>query len=439
MLDKIFGRGKKKDAAVAPDIVFGRYSDNNKTMAKTNRWTDADNSFREKQYGASLDAFFDYLTDDTVRNVQYSRNGDSGQFSFYQGSKIVRGKFDAAGLYAEVSLARMSQPSVPVMRRLLEMNFSLYYSRFALDNERLCVRFDSSLDTASPSKLYYGLKELATKADKQDDLLLQDFSALKMDDSDHVSAPAPQEKEVKYDYLQRWIQQTLDTIAGLDPDKFSGGIAYLLLALAYRIDYLLAPEGKILNELEKISGIYFKKDDRQTIEKNRDMVEAFRNFKALPKEDILASFIRSKYTFAIVTPQAYKTIADSIHGSNANMGWYRENNYPLIATQVTEYGLSYCQYSYSMPRVITEFFELFMRINYPDYFKSLGFGDNYYDPALNKFDSTAIIDRINEIENTWKDKFPKMEIKTQNLKFDNLVNFDLSFTTELEGLNMDSK
>jgi hypothetical protein len=439
MLDKLFGKGRKKDPAQAPDIVFGRYSDNNKTMAKTNRWTDADNLFKEKQYPASLDAFFDYLTDDAMQNVNYSRNGDQGQFSFYQGSKIVRGKFDAAGLAAEVSLAKMAQPSVPVMRRLLEMNFSLYYSRFALDKERLCVRFDTSMDTSSPSKLYYGLKELATKADKQDDLLLQDFAALQTDDSDHVAAPSQQEKDVNYDFLQRWIQQTLDTISGLDADKFSGGIAYLLLALVYRIDYLLAPEGKILNELEKISGIYFKKDERQTIEKNRDMAEAFKNFKALPKADIQASFIRSRYTFAIVTPQAYKTISDSIHGSNANMFWYRDNNYPNIACQVTEYGLSYCQYSYSLPRVITELFHLFMMINYPDYFKALGFSEQYYEPATNKFDSNAIINKINEIENAWKDKFPKMDIKTTNLKFDNLVNFNFSYSTELEGLNMDSK
>ena len=36
-------------------------------------------------------------------------------------------------LEAEVILAIMPQPSVPVMRRLLEMNFNLYYSRFALE------------------------------------------------------------------------------------------------------------------------------------------------------------------------------------------------------------------------------------------------------------------------------------------------------------------
>ena len=281
MFDKLFGRGKKKEEGQPdPQIPFGRYSDNNKPAAKVSRWTDADSLFKEKKYTESFDAFFEYLRDDTTQNVVYERNGAEGRFHLYQGSKIVRGTFNGEVLKAEVSLVRMPQPSVPVMRRLLEMNFNLYYSRFALDNDRLCMSFDSDIETASPSKLYYGLKELSTKADKQDDLLVQDFAMLETTDSDHIIAIPEDEKKVKYEYLQKWIKQTLDTISPLDADKFSGGIAYMLLALIYKIDYLITPEGKILNDLEKITGIYFKKDERPVVEKNRDMIEEFKKMQA---------------------------------------------------------------------------------------------------------------------------------------------------------------
>ncbi len=439
MFDKLFGRGRKKeDGAAKPVIPFGRYSDNNKPVAKVNRWTDADNLYKEKKYTESLDAFFEYLRDDNVQNVVYERNGAEGRFELYQGSKIVRGKFDKDLLRAEVTLARMPQPSVPVMRRLLEMNFNLYYSRFALDNDRLCMGFDSDMENASPSKLYYGLKELATKADKQDDLLVQDFANLETTDTEHIGNVTDQEKEVKYAWMVRWISQTLDTIAGVDADKFSGGIAYMLLALIYRLDYLLAPEGKLLNDLERIGGIYFKKDERPVIEKNRDMVEEFKKLKDRPKEEIFRYLFRSKYTFSIVAPQQYKAIADSIHGANQNMIWYRDNNYPFIATQVSEYGISYCQYSYSLPRAITEFFQLFMMINYSDFFAELGF-ERYYDPANNKFDQDMIADRIRAIQTAWKEKFPLMDFKIQNLKYDNLAMFDFTFTNELEVLNTEPK
>lgn len=439
MFDKLFGRSKKKDEPQpGPDIPFGRYSDNNKPVAKVNRWTDADTLFKEKKFTESLDAFFEYLRDDTAQNVVYERNGAEGRFHFYQGSKIVRGTFNNEVLKAEVMLARMPQPSVPVMRRLLEMNFNLYYSRFALDNDRLCMSFDSDIETASPSKLYYGLKELSTKADKQDDLLVQDFAVLETTDSEHISAIPEQEKQIKYEYLQKWIKETLDTINGLDADKFSGGNAYMLLSLIYKIDYLIAPEGKLLNDLEKIGAIYFKKDERPVIEKNRDMVEAFKQIQTATKEEIYKNLFRSKYTFAIVAPQQYKTIAESIHGANQNLVWYRDNNYPFIATQIAEYGFSYCQYSYSLPKAITELFHLYMMVNYSDYFAALGY-KRYYDPAQNKFESEDIIERIKAIQESWKDKYPLMDFKTQNLRFDNLVNFCHSFTTEMEFLNTDPK
>ncbi|HEY6504298.1 MAG TPA: hypothetical protein VIZ28_10015 [Chitinophagaceae bacterium] len=436
MLNKIFGWGKKKEEP-GPDIFFGRYSDNNKPVVKVNRWTEADNLFKEKKYPESLDAFFEYLRDDSISNVVYERNGAEGRFEFYQGSKIVRGRFDQEQFFAEVTLAKMPQPSVPVMRRLLEMNLGLYYSRFALDNTRLCMRFDSDLEAAAPGKLYYGLKELSTKADKQDDLLVQDFTILEKTDTEHVAEIPLHEKEVKYEYLQKWLKQTLDTIAPLDADKFSGGIAYMLLSLIYRIDYLLCPEGKLLHEFERIAGIYFKKDERPAAEKNRDIAEELKKIQAKSKEEIFSFLFRSKYTFATVGPQNYKAVADSIHAATQSMIWYRDNNYHYIATQVSEYGISYCQYSYSLPRIITDLFHLFMQVNYADYFKALGYKEIYVDTTKSTINQDAIISRIRTIQDKWKSKYPNADFKTQNLRFDNLVNFNQTFTTEIEFLNME--
>lgn len=440
MFDKLFGKGKKKEEAATTSVIpFGRYSDNNKPPAKVNRWTEAENLFREKKYEVSLDAFFDYLGDDSTRNVVYERNEAEGRFELFQGSKIVRGRFDKENIHAEVTLAKMPQPSVPVMRRLLEMNFSLYYSRFALDNDRICMRFDTRLDTANPSKLYYGLKELATRGDKQDDLLVQDFSTLQTTGNEHIADINVAEKEIKYSYFQQWIKQTLDLVATLDADKFSGGIAYILLGLAYRIDYLVTPEGRLMYDIERIAGIYFQKDERAVTEKNRDMIEEFRKIQTRTKEEIFTGLYRSKYTFSIVAPQNYKAITDSIQVANQNTAWYRDNNYASIANQVTEYGISYCQYSFSLPRAITELYHLFMMINYPEFFIALGSGEAYYDPVKNQFASQGIVDKIKSIQETWKAKYPLMDFKIQQLRFDNLVNFNISFTTELSHLNMEAK
>jgi hypothetical protein len=198
------------------------------------------------------------------------RKGEVLNFTIYQGTKVVRGNCDDRRLYAEVSLARMPQPSIPVMRRLLEQNYLLYYSRYTLQNDRICMRFDSEISTSSPNKLYYGLKELATKADKQDDILVQDFSHLEQIDTDHIEPLPEPESKVKLEYFRQFIKESIDYIETLDKDKLAGGIAYMLLSLGYRLDYLVAPEGKLLFELEKTISAYFAKEERTAQEKKSD-------------------------------------------------------------------------------------------------------------------------------------------------------------------------
>jgi hypothetical protein len=441
MLDKIFSWTKKKteEETSEPEIVFGRYSDNNKSPAKVEKWNQAETLFKEKRYHDSIQAFFEYLTDDEQENVNHTREDNRGRFEFYQGSKIISGFYNEESFEASVTLAHMPQPSVPVMRRLLEMNFSLYYSRYALKDENIVMLFNSDVTTANPSKLYYGLKELATKADKHDDLLVQDFTTLLPIDTAHVVEIPEEEKAIKLFYFKKWIQDMLDVVNNVDADKFSGGIAYVLLALAYRIDYLLVPEGKLLSELEKIVEIYFRKDDRLVTEKNQEMSECYQKLLTKDKEEFYPYLFRSKYTFSIVTPQTYKTIADAIYNANQNINWYRENKLPRIAAQISEYGFSYCQYSYSLPRPLTRLFDLFMRINYGDFYKELGFKDDYYNPESNEYNSEAIVATIRKIEDEWKEKYPELNFKAEKLKYDNPVAFNQSFTTEVEYLNLETK
>ena len=440
MLEKIFSWHKKRESEdEEPQIQFGRYSDNNKPVEKVQRWNEADTLFKSQQYHDSIRAFFDYLRDEEADNVTLEVKGSEGKFSLYQGSKIIRGTFNGKTLEAEVSLVTMPTPSVPVMRRLLEMNFTLYYTRYALKDDTLCMLFNSDIETANPSKLYYGLKELATKADKQDDLLVQDFASLISIDTEHIQDLPQAEKEVKYKYFKKWIGETLDLANSIDAEKYSGGIAYMLLALAYRIDFLIVPEGKLLLALEKIVDIYFKKDDRPVTEKNLDMMHEFGKLLERKEEEFYPYLFRSKYTFSIVTPQNYKTIADAIYNANQNVSWFKEAKHPEIAAIISEYGVAYCQYSYSLPRPVTELFQVFMMVNYPDFFEALGYKTVFYNKETKTFNTEAITAAIEVVQNKWKDKYPELKLNLDKIKWDSMVSFNQTFTTELEYLNLETK
>lgn len=62
-----------------------------------------------------------------------------------------------------------------------------------------------------------------------------------------------------------------------------------------------------------------------------------------------------------------------------------------------------------------------------------------FDPINNRFAQQAIIERIIQLQDKWKEKYPNLYFKTENLSFTDLVNFNASFINEIEFLNMEGK
>ncbi len=436
VFDLIFG--KKKNQPEFPDISFGRYSDNNKSVARVGSWTSAELLFTEGRYFESIELFFEYLRDDAENNVLFHKDTPStAHFEIYQGSKIIRGKVNEQGVYAETILARMPEPNTPVMRRLLEMNFRLFYSRYALNGKDLCMCFDSPLETANPNKLYYGLKELCVKADKQDDLLIQEFNTLEPVDTRHIEAVPDVEKEIKYRYYQQWLNTTLEYSNTLDAEKFSGAISYMLLTLVFRIDYLLRPEGRLLSDLEQVAEKYFSQTGKSAFTRNQEMKEALEKLREKPRGEVLSGFFRSRYTFSIVSPVASAKISENLKQALDNMRWYRDNQHALIANEVMEYGMAYNQFSYSLAKPLSALHQVFMQVNHSNFFKDLGFSPAYYDLVKSTFNTEAITDAIHSIIQSWKPKYPSLNFNTRKLKFDGLVQFNQSFVEEVSKLKTD--
>ncbi len=418
----------KKQAPPIPNIPVGRYSDNNKTVEQSNDWAQAENLFKEKKFLESIEHFFKYLRDDFEDNVIYQKTTTGFNFQIYQGSKLIKGSGDSLQMHARTTLAEMPKHSVPVMRRLLEHNYLLYYSRYSLDEKKLVMQFDSEIATASPNKLYYALKELCNTADKQDDLLISDFDLLEMADTEHVVPVSSDIKKMKYGFMHKWLEETINKVEDLDKEKFSGAISFLLLAVIFKIDYLIAPEGMLMYDLEKIQAIYFKKDNLSAFEKNRLMLEGLKKFQSHPEENFNKSLFKSKSTFSIRQPKNQQLVKDAILAANKNINWYKENNHTDIATMIPEYGISFCNYAYSLPKPLIDLYKIFMQVNYPEYFSAIGFTYNYYDVNTQRLNASKIEEDIQQVVKLWKPKFTKLEFSTSALKYESLLAFNLSFT-----------
>lgn len=420
---------------------FGHYSDNNKGYKKTQSWYAADDRFKEKNYPESFSAFFDYLKDDETENVRYRPDGKCFTFEILQGSKKIDGHCDGEHIVASAPLAKMPTPSTAVMRRLLELNFNLFYTRCALDNDNtLCMTFESYLSAANPLKLYHGLRELATRADKQDDLLLSDFSQLEPAGMDHIVPLTAEELEVKYTYFRNWIEKMLARVAELNQDSFSGAIAYMLLALIYRIDFLIVPQAKLLSDIEKISQLYWEKKEEITlIERNRMMQDAIRKLLEVTREEFAKSVYHSKSTFALASPPAMDKVRDNILNPNKDTTWYVENKYPDLALIINEYGLAYNQFIYSMPQIVTDLVTIYYAVIHADYFRALGIQQAFYTPETNTFNKTLITAAVDKTMVLYADKYTLARWDHSKIKYEGLFEFGISFTEQIANLNLEVK
>lgn len=416
-------------------ITFGRFSDSFKPKHKIEFWNKSEKLFYDKDYASSYEAFFNYMTDTEVQNVKFSRKDGDFEFEFPQGSKMVKGYVKNGEIEAEADIAEFEKPGVAVMRRLMEMNYSLYYSRFALKDNKIVIRFDSSVQGGPPRKLYYALKELASKADKQDDQLIKDFPQLKVTGSASVEPLPEQEREIKYRYFRKFIEDMLKRIGGLNEEQFSGGISYLLLNTAYKIDYLIVPEGQLMSDLEKISFDYFAKDNKPFQEKNRVMKEALKKLLDMPKEDVMKALYKTRSTFGIANPAPHQAVLDLFTNNINNIKWYVENNYHDIAVTIYEYLATFCMFSYGLPKPDAKLFHLMINIINQDYFIELGLPEKYYDAAAGKFDEQLIKNKIDSIINEGLELYPELKFNTGNLKFDSLVSFLKTFIAEMQQLN----
>jgi len=435
----LFGRffNNKTQNLDAPNIPFGRFSDAYKTDAQHLSWENAVAAFEREDYLNSLELFLAYLKNDNQNNVKSWIENGSLQFEIIQGSKKIIGLADSEKIEVESKVAQTEGLQLSFMRQLMERNYELKYSRFALDkNDDISMRFDTDLMDASPYKLYNALKEVATNSDKLDDILVDEYKELTSINNQHIEETTDEERNVKYEFVKNWIEKTLQHIEQLQKRDLDAGVAYLLLDLAYKMDYLIKPEGYMMETLERVHRQYFARDKRSVAEKCEVLIEEFKNILARPKEELIKEMYHTIATFGITSPVTHDRVVSFIDGELPNINWYLRNNHPNVALSIAGYITGYCMFDFAVPKPIRSLFHLYYEIIEGDYFRALGYQNNYYNPDNGKFDKTAIRQRIHQIAKYNQKKFPHLQPNTSALDFKHLQSFAYSYLMMIRQLDL---
>ncbi len=438
--DSLFGRTLGFDPKSGPDFSFGRYTDAYKTTDNYRAWDNALTTFEDGDYLGSFEAFMAYLHDEKEDNVQWKREGDRLYFEFYQGSKRVTGLADREQLRATARIARLEEQQTDLLRRLTTMNYELKYSRFALDGEDcLTIIFDTPVHDASPHKLYHALKEMAMRADKQDDLLLEEFSSsLSPVEITHLEEISPEVKLLKLDFLTEHIEAVNAYLAAgaINPEEHPGGVAYLLLDLVYRLDYLLIPEGYTMEALERMHRMYFAREVEQPVTyKNIRLLGELQHLLRRAPANFAEELYAGKSTFGLTLPASHDRLVSLIDNELPNMDWYQDNGFPEVAAAVPGYIAGYAQFNYALPPPDRDLLNLYYRVTENDYFRKLG-----YPQSLVGSDGRpvrrAIRSALSEIIARHRDAYPRFRPTSGSLRYDNLVDFGRSFLEMVREVDM---
>jgi len=422
-----------------PDITFGRYTDAYKTATQLQAWENAVQQFDQSNILQSYLDFFVYLKDPNADNFRWQEN-QQGEltFEFSQGSRLIEGIVSEKKFKVESFIAQANDLNVGFLRRLMEYNFNLKFCRFALSPQNyITILFDSHSTDASPLKLLQALRELAIHADKQDDLLLDEFRSLRTVEPLQIIAIPDEEKEVKYQFLRSEIENAFAIIdaAKPDPNQYPGGYAFLILGLAFRIDYLLRPEGYTMDVLERLHGTYFTKDERTPQNKIIAMRKSLQQLLERPREAVFAELYRTHSTFGINPPVNHERIAALIDVELPNMDWHLQQNHEALAMAVPQYIVGYALFHFAPPLPDREFFHLFFEITHPAFFAALRFDTPYAD-AQGRPDRRAVIEAIRNIAAANKKLFPHIKPDVSQLDFSSMPLFARSYLFMIKDLQL---
>ncbi len=441
--DTLFRRTPGYDPAGEPDFHFGRYTDAYKTTDNYKAWDRALHLFEDGEYIASCEAFLRYLLDPNEDNVRHHTEGGKLYFECYQGSKRVTGFIDDRQFRATAGIAELRELNVELLQRLTALNYEMKYSRFAMDeNDTLAIVFDSPVNDASPHKLYHALKELALNADKQDDLLLEEFGELlEPTEITHLRELSANEKQLKLSFLTNHVQGVIDYLleGRVNPEEQPGAIAYLLLDLVYRLDYLLIPEGYTMEALERMHRMYFSREQDQPVTyKNVRLLGELQHLMRRAPESFNEELYAGKSTFGITLPANHDRLISLIDSELPNMDWYQDNGYIEVAKAVPGYIVGYALFNYAVPPPDRKLLELYYRVVEDDYFRSLGYKQQFLDQS-GRPARRAIRAAISNISDRFSKDYPRLRPALSQLSFNNTVDFGRSYLHMIRELDLSSR
>lgn len=426
----------KQEIYHLPHLRFGRYSESRQTSLKIARWDEAVNHYEKKEYTKSYIALLEYIENEDKSNLSFKEKlALRMSFELKHGSKLIFGYSNQNGFFASAKLVRVHHVSDDLYRSLLEENYALRYTRYALDDEGTIVvmlHFDPA--NSSPLNLYRGLREMAVICDTKDDVILADYPGTSPINMEIERSAAPNELLLKYNYFIKSLEGVMDWYeeAGDLIEKQKGLALFAFLSTIYKIDYLVKPEGKILEKINEIHAYYHHKNNKLA-EKTKYIKESVQSLAATEQSAFDQEIYDTILSFGVLQDCNTEKASEIISTELNYASWYIQKNHLPEAGYILDYIASHLLFSYNLPLALRDCLHLYLEIMETSFFGKLGF--QYFSKNTGLPKKKKIIESIQHCLK--KHHFPLDEFPMSQLKFSHKSVFAYSYLNTLSKTNFD--
>ncbi|MBE0498224.1 MAG: hypothetical protein IBX43_03170 [Campylobacterales bacterium] len=422
--------------AASEHFHFGRFISYKKSSLQQAQYQESKKAFSEQRCIEGYEHYFNYLcfydAAQECTNISYSKDENTLNFKLIQGSAIIQGSITQRRMSAHVNIALMPKENISVMRRLLEKNFLYTYSSFFLDEDTLKVKICFDNISLSPQKVFFPLRELAINADREKELILDEFNDLEPLELDHIEVMDTHLKETKLRFFREWIDKTEQKVLLLPTQEQSGAIAFVWINLLFKIDYFVTPRGKLGYDIYEALQAYYLDDGKHIEEKNDALQKAVEKLKELDTSRLSKNLYCVKETFDIFNSEGLEEVHAFIEETLAKAVWYKEHRYEEIILPIYEYLGQYMLYNYGMNPCLRELVQLNVRLHNTDFYSALGIESLYKNDKLR---SKKISSLIRQSIHAYNEQYPYLHDFSPELNFSTNEKFHHSFFLALKNLN----
>jgi hypothetical protein len=435
LFNKFFKRDPLQNQKNLPNTKFGRFLSCNKLPAENKKYKQANKLFDSQDFLGSFDYLLDYLNDPIQQNIVKLSEKNKIQFSLFQGNQKLIGSIDNECFEVYASLGKYEQLSPSLFRHILTKNHNLHYSCFAIRQNEIVIKAISKTSDSSPEKLFFMLKEVALTAENEADVIWKEFPFLSKNEDYSTINMSENEVSAKIKYLKIWIKDSLEIVSKLNLDRDAVFVSYHLLALLFRIDFLLVPVGEVKQSIIKCLNAYNQKN--ASVSERIDLMKTiFKELLLMNDKELANSFLNYKYTFSFIEATSHKTVYEFILKQFEETSRLTVKSDEKIHSLILfEYILGYCMFYFGVFLATKRLITLMYMVLYPDFFADLGFKSDFFNSASKALNRSQIEKEISDIIKEERKYYPHLSIISTNINFNDLPLFMKTLLNEITYLN----